>query len=136
MSFPRINIEYLCSEILVLKLRLNSVARTESLLRGDSFIALGREGEMKTRYNQMRRSLLVFSGFFLALLSEFPHLYAEDQGTDRAVIEAKDKNIKINEQPMEPDNTRSTVHLVGPSGEEIHIFFMRRPIIAIAIPAN
>ena len=85
---------------------------------------------MKTRYNQMRRSLLVFSGFFLALLSEFPHLYAGDQGTDRAVIEAKDKNIKINEQPMEPDNTRSTVHLVGPSGEEIHIFFMRRPIIA------
>ena len=64
VSFPRINIEYLCSEILVLKLRLNSVARTESLLRGDSFIALGREGEMKTRYNQMRRSLLVFAGSF------------------------------------------------------------------------
>ena len=92
---------------------------------------------MKTRYNQMRRSLLVFSGFFLALLSDFPHLYAEDQGTDRAVIDAKDKNIKINEQPMEPDNIHATVHLVGPSGEEIHDFLYATPQNRkIVIPAN
>ena len=71
---------------------------------------------MKTNYKHKRRILIVSGGFFLALLGEFPHLYAEDHGTDRAVIEAKDKNIKTNEQPMEPDNTRGTVHLVRPSG--------------------
>ena len=70
---------------------------------------------------------MVSGGFFLALLREFPHLYAEDQGTDRAVIEAEDKNIKTNEQPTEPDNTRETVHLVGPSGEEIHDFLYAPP---------
>ena len=92
---------------------------------------------MKTKYKHKGRILMVSGGFFLALLSEFPHLYAEDQGTDRAVIEAKDKNIKINEQPMEPDNTRATVHLEGPSGEEIHDFLYATPDNRkIVIPAN
>jgi hypothetical protein len=45
------------------------------------------------------------------LLSEFPHLYGDDRGADSRVVEAKDKNIKRNEQPMEPDNTRETVRL-------------------------
>jgi hypothetical protein len=83
---------------------------------------------MKTKYNQMRRTLLIFGGLFLALLlSDLPHLYAEDQGADRPVVEAKDKNIKGNEQPMEPDNMRNTVHLVGPSGQEIHDFLYPTP---------
>lgn len=76
---------------------------------------------MKTKYNQMRRTLLVCSGL-LALLSEFPQLYADEGKTDRPVVEAKDRNIKTSEQPMEPDNTPDTVHLVGPSAEEIHDF--------------
>ena len=77
---------------------------------------------MKTKYNQMRRTLLIFGGLFLALLlSDLPHLYAEEQGVDSPVVEAKEEKIK-RDQPMEPDNTRDTVHLVGPSGEEIHDF--------------
>ena len=70
---------------------------------------------------------MVSGGFFLALLSEFSHLYAEDRGADRPVVEAKDKNIKGNEQPMEPATTRDTAHLVGPSGEEIHDFLYPAP---------
>jgi hypothetical protein len=78
---------------------------------------------MKTKYNQMRRTLLIFGGLFLALLlSDLPHLYAEDQGADSPVVEPKEKNITANEQPMEPDITRGALPLVGPSGEEIHDF--------------
>jgi len=78
---------------------------------------------MKTKFSQRRRTLLVFGGLFSALLlGDLPHLYAEDQGADSPVVEAKEKNIKANEQPMAPDSPRGTLPLVGPSGEEIHDF--------------
>lgn len=76
---------------------------------------------MKTKYNQGRRSLLATGGFFLALsLSQFPHLYAQNGGADSPAVESNEgKNIRRNDQPMEPDNSRG---LVGPSGQEIHDF--------------
>jgi hypothetical protein len=77
---------------------------------------------MKTKYNPMRRTLEVSKRLFLALLlSGVPHLYA-DQGADSPVVEPKENSIKPNEEPTEPDNSRDTVPLVGPSGEEIHNF--------------
>ena len=92
---------------------------------------------MKTKYNQMRRTLLIFGGLFLALLlSDLPHLYAEDQGADSPVVEAKEEKIK-RDQPMEPDNTRDIVHLVGPSGAEIHdLLYPTTENREVVTPAN
>ena len=74
---------------------------------------------MKTEYHS-RRTLWVSSGFFLALLvSNSPHLYAEERRADSSLVEPI---INRNEQPMEPGNTRDTIRPVGLSGEEIHDF--------------
>jgi hypothetical protein len=85
---------------------------------------------MKTRFNQRRRTLLVSGGLYSALLlSGLPHIYAyaEDRAADSPFVELKKEKVKRNEQPMEPDNTRETVRLVGPSGEEIHDFLYPTP---------
>ena len=79
---------------------------------------------MKTKYQQRRRALWVSSGFFLALLfGDLRHPYAEDRRADSLVIEPKErKNIKANEPPMQPENGRAPMGLVGPSAEQIHDF--------------
>ena len=82
---------------------------------------------------------MVSGGLFLALLlGAAPNIDADDRAADRPALDTTEgKNIKRNEQPMEPDNTRATVHLVGPSGEEIHDFLYATPENRkIVIPAN
>jgi hypothetical protein len=94
---------------------------------------------MKTRFNQRRRTLLVSGGLFSALLlSGLPHIYAyaEDWAVDSPFVELKEEKIKRN-QPMEPDTTRGTLPLVGPSGEEIHDFLYPMPRDGeVVTPAN
>jgi hypothetical protein len=93
---------------------------------------------MKMKYHQYAAPLLISGELFLALLfSDLPHLYAEDQGADSSVVEARDKNPKTSEQPMESDNTRGTLPLVGPSGEEIHDFlYPTTEIREVVTPVN
>ena len=78
---------------------------------------------MKTK-SKSHRTLLVFRGFFLALLlSANAHIYAEDRATGKPAVQTKEEDtIKRNEQPMPPDISRDSPRLVGPSGEEIHDF--------------
>ena len=84
---------------------------------------------MKTKYYKRRRTLLVSSGIFLALmLGAAANVYADDQAADRPAVETKEgKNTKRNEQPMEPATPRDTARLVGPSAEEIHDFLYPTP---------
>jgi hypothetical protein len=82
------------------------------------------EEKVKTTDHRRRGTLFVSCGFFLALLlSDFPHVYAEDQGANWPIVETKEgKNLKRNDKTKEPDNRRQPIGLVGPSGEEIHDF--------------
>jgi hypothetical protein len=84
---------------------------------------------VKTKYKHKRRILMVSGGFFLALLlGAAPNVYADDRAADRPAVDTTEgKNIKRNEQPMEPATTRDTAHLVGPSGEDIHDFLYPAP---------
>lgn len=94
---------------------------------------------MKKKNNRWRRNVLVSGGFFLALLlSDLPQMHAEDRKADNPLVEPKvGKAIKENEQPMEPAISRDSIHMVGPSGEEIHDFLYPTPNDGkVVTPAN
>ena len=41
----------------------------------------------------------------------------------RPIVEPKDgRNVRVIEQPVEPDTIRGNIGIVGPSGQEIHNF--------------
>jgi hypothetical protein len=84
---------------------------------------------MKKEFSQRRRTLLVSGGLFSALLiGAAAHIYADDRAADRPAVDTTEgKNIRRNEQPIEPAVTRNTARLVGPSGEEIHDFLYPAP---------
>jgi hypothetical protein len=90
---------------------------------------------MKKRYKQYAGPQLAACGLLLALLlSGLPHIdaYAEDLATDSPFIELKDDKIKRN-PPTESDTIHNAIHMVGPSGQDIHDFLYPMPKVDEAV---
>jgi hypothetical protein len=76
---------------------------------------------VKTRHKHSRCAFLLSSGFLLVvLISNSPHLSAEDRRAESPMLEPKEgESINRNEEPTGRGNTPGILP-VGPSGEEIH----------------